>query len=700
MKGKRVQCSTGTVHIALGALLGCMLVLSSPTVQAQNLLANPSFEADGTSTENPQGWTKWTGANEAGAVYTQDTAAVTGSYELSFYDATAYQASMYQSFQGLPVGNYDLKAFVQSGGGQTAAYIFASGCSGTSSYVDTPIPTTNSTSGAWLDGEWNEVELANIQVTAGTTCEVGIYTNANAGEWLNADDFRFVEMPANLASNPGFETGNLTGWTSSGSNPGASYVQSGGYSGSYELSNYSASAYQVLTSQTLTNLTNGYYSLSAMVQNSGGQTAAVIQSTNCGGPNKAVSLPVTTWFGSSTWTKIELRGIHVTNGQCTIGILSNANAGNWINVDNVQFMADGIQYNIIVGGESTMTADVQANGGTYYLNGVAEDPYTIMGSNGMNVARLEVYNDPGNANYSPADDMLSYWNLANTLALAKRAQAAGMTIELTLHFSDYWTNPQCQYLPHAWVGLSQSALVTALSQYVTSVVQQMVAQGTTPTYVAIGNEADNGILFQVGPLQSNGSCGGSIPAANGSFQYPSNLAQLYTAAYNAVKAAAPNALVMWHLGGYTTPFLNVKSYLDQMSNLGAPVDIIALSAYPAWTDESLAQLQELANFTIARYGKPVLWEESAYPWTAAVGCDEMTNGGTEPYALTESGQLAYIYDLINTAENADNGQLLGFEWWGTDWIPNNLGTCVDNYTLFDRSGNALPGLIQGYGNTH
>lgn len=40
---------------------------------------------------------------------------------------------------------------------------------------------------------------------------------------------------------------------------------------------------------------------------------------------------------SSDWTKIEIRDINVTNGQCELGFYSVANAGDWCNIDNVIF---------------------------------------------------------------------------------------------------------------------------------------------------------------------------------------------------------------------------------------------------------------------------------------------------------------------------------------------------------------------------
>src|SRR5919198_227108 len=78
--------------------------------------------------------------------------------------------------------------------------------------------------------------------------------------------------------NPGFEADNTRttppqGWTVTGATE-ASYTEWDGHSGNWRLSNWSPNAYVVETSQTLTGLANGWYTLRAWVKSSGGQNAA------------------------------------------------------------------------------------------------------------------------------------------------------------------------------------------------------------------------------------------------------------------------------------------------------------------------------------------------------------------------------------------------------------------------------------------
>jgi hypothetical protein len=144
----------------------------------------------------------------------------------------------------------------------------------------------------------------------------------------------------NLITNPGFEanaaaTQTPTGWTSwanAAGNYAADYTEAGGQSGSYRLSHWMATAYQASTYQIKTGLANGTYTLRAWAKSSGGQTANQLYAKNFGGVEKDYTLPVT-----NTWTQIQITDIQVTNGQAEIGLWSDAKAGNWTNLDNVEF---------------------------------------------------------------------------------------------------------------------------------------------------------------------------------------------------------------------------------------------------------------------------------------------------------------------------------------------------------------------------
>lgn len=150
-----------------------------------------------------------------------------------------------------------------------------------------------------------------------------------------------LQPTGNLISNPGFEAGGATqvpfSWGTwpgaSGQNADADFTETGGRSGSYRLTQYKAAAYEVYSDQTITGLPNGSYTLRAWVVSGGGQNSVFMEAKNYGGGARTAPIPATGW---PNWQQITISSINVTNGQITIGFYSNANAGNWMSVDDVE----------------------------------------------------------------------------------------------------------------------------------------------------------------------------------------------------------------------------------------------------------------------------------------------------------------------------------------------------------------------------
>ncbi len=152
------------------------------------------------------------------------------------------------------------------------------------------------------------------------------------------DAFLDVPPAPGLGYNPGFEyTGAAPaplGWsTASTADADADYTEGGSvHTGFFRLTHYEATAYQVRTYQLLSNLPNGTYTLSGWVASGGGQNTCQFYANGFGGPEKFVDVPKSAGF-----TQLRLPGIVVTNGQCEIGLRSDANAGNYCSLDDVAF---------------------------------------------------------------------------------------------------------------------------------------------------------------------------------------------------------------------------------------------------------------------------------------------------------------------------------------------------------------------------
>lgn len=143
-------------------------------------------------------------------------------------------------------------------------------------------------------------------------------------------------------SNPGFEaqqanTQTPTGWSewAPNGNLSSSYTETygGSYSGNYHATHYAGSAYKIYTFQTITGLANGNYTLRARARRSGNQIACQMEAKDFGGSALSVPIPQ-----NGAYQKIQITNINVTNGQCTIGFWSDANAGNWMYFDQVELL--------------------------------------------------------------------------------------------------------------------------------------------------------------------------------------------------------------------------------------------------------------------------------------------------------------------------------------------------------------------------
>ncbi|RPF31053.1 arabinogalactan endo-1,4-beta-galactosidase [Streptomyces sp. TLI_185] len=481
---------------------------------------------------------------------------------------------------------------------------------------------------------------------------------------------------AGTLTNGGFEsdgTGTATpaGWStySAAGQNSASYTESGGHSGSYRLSHYSASAYKVETYQYLSGLTNGAYTLTAWTRSSGGQNSAYIALKNCGSSDQRTDLPVST----SSWIRI-VTSINVTNNQCTISINSDANAGNWINVDDLTF-ASGSTGLSIKGADISSLAKSEALGGVYRTSsGTTGDAVTILKNTGMNYARLKVW-------VNPAD---GYNNKTRVLAMAKRIKAAGMKLLVDFHYSDTWADPGAQSKPAAWSGHSYSQLKTDVYNHTYDVLSALKAQGTAADMVQVGNEINGGMLW-----------------SEGSTDNWSQLAGLINSGYSAVKAVSSGTQVALHLANAGDDS-TVRWWFDSAKTYNINYDVIGLSYYGYWHG-SLAAAQTTLDDVVSRYGKPVFIAETAYPFRLD-SKDSLTNQIdttgelVSGYPATQAGQLAWMNAVANIVEAVPGNKGLGVFYWeatwtavtGNGWDPTDAtsGNGWENQALFDYDNKA------------
>ncbi|MFD1871833.1 T9SS type A sorting domain-containing protein [Hymenobacter bucti] len=327
-----------TTSAAVAVLVAKPNVVTVPTPTSGNgTVVNPGFELDGSGVDAPTGWlTSVSNGSNPSVDYSEAYGgAHSGTYHGTHWrNAGAYEVYTYQTVTGLPNGTYALSAWVKSSGGQPIAQLNAQNFgAGT---LSTAITATN--------GSWVQVTVGGITVTNGQ-CEIGFYSKAKNDQFIYFDDVTLTPQAAAVTvasvGNFSFEDDQAAvlaprQWlTQTGGNTQsyASYTESypNAHNGVYHGTHYRPEAYQIYTYQTLTGVANGTYSLSAWVKSKGGQPVAQLRAQNYGGTSLNAAIPTS----PDTWVQVTIANVNVTNGQCEIGIYSQANAGQWLYFDDI-----------------------------------------------------------------------------------------------------------------------------------------------------------------------------------------------------------------------------------------------------------------------------------------------------------------------------------------------------------------------------
>ncbi len=331
------------------------------------------------------------------------------------------------------------------------------------------------------------------------------------------------------------------------------------------------------------------------------------------------------------------------------------------------------------GADLSFAQQLENNGAVFKDNGTQQDILDIFKNHGVNIIRLRLWYDPQNG----------YNDLFQTLAMARRIKTKGLKLLLDIHYSDTWADAGHQTKPAAWQNLSYTVLKDSVYQYTRRVIQALKSQNTLPSIVQIGNEVTSGMLWDTGRV-------------GGSFDNSSQWAQfagLLNVGIKGVKDVEPKpdtVKIMIHIdrGG---DFAGAKWFFDNLYTQGVTYDIIGLSYYP-WWHGSLTDLTNTLDQLEARYHKPILIAETAYPWTLNYD-DNVGNivGQSNPllpgYPATVDGQKSYLNKVFDIVHNVPDSLGIGVVYWEPDYISvPGVGSSWENLAMFDFQGNALASM--------
>lgn len=334
----------------------------------------------------------------------------------------------------------------------------------------------------------------------------------------------------------------------------------------------------------------------------------------------------------------------------------------------------------ITGFDASYVSRVEDGGGIY--RNTAGDPAEIfqtLASYNIDIIRLRVWVDPS-AGYNNQEDVLR---------LAQRAHEAGLGLLIDFHYSDDWADPGKQVKPKAWRELDFEALETAVFTHTEAVIAALIAQGTPPNMVQIGNEIINGMVWPEGRV-------GLGAPLHPDVQWQ-QLTTLLKAGVAGVRATGSDAQIMMHIDYGGAQNVKARWFFDHLIEAEVPFDLIGLSYYPQWhgtLDELAFNIQD----TVARYQQPVIIVETSTLWTLAwndwtdnaYGLPEHLHPGFE---ATPQGQQAFLQAVVDVAKS---GGAMGVFYWGGEWIAahpeDQNGSVWENQALFDFDGRPLPAL--------
>lgn len=357
---------------------------------------------------------------------------------------------------------------------------------------------------------------------------------------------------------------------------------------------------------------------------------------------------------------------------------------------------------LLAGGDISALTWMEKAGAVYKdRDGKPGDCLALLKRYGHNIARIRLYDTtgPGTGNdgwYWPPGSM----DLPDVLRLARRAKAQGMQIQFSFHYSDFWTNGKTQDPPTAWrAELARlpddtarfERLLALVEARTREVMKALVAQGTAPEFVSLGNEIEHGMMYPWGRATPE--------------NWP-RLGALLKAGHAAVKAVHPAAKVVLHLddGGNEAKYVN---WFDSAKAQGVKWDVIGPSYYPFWTKKTVAQLVTFCDTISARYDSDLLLMEAGFNFSPARPDGwpgQLENNGPYPASMSSpEGQRDFMVELLDACKA--HPRVLGLLYWdpiminrpGVGWAlkegTGEPGTnVVSNTTLFDFQGRALPVL--------
>ena len=312
------------------------------------------------------------------------------------------------------------------------------------------------------------------------------------------------------------------------------------------------------------------------------------------------------------------------------------------NCNNNSNYSKPVEDHFAKGADISWITEMEAKGKKFYnAKGDEMECMALLKSLGINSIRLRVWVNPV--------EIGNWCNKEDVIVKAKRANELGMKLMINFHYSDWWADPGKQNKPAAWIDYSIEELKNAVSEHTIEILQALKQENITPEWIQIGNETDDGLLWDTGKASKN----------------MKNYAELVKAGYDASKSVFPNQKVIVHVSnGYNNALFRWN--YDGLKANGAKWDIIGMSLYPSyakdngyetWLEVNDACIANI-NDMIKRYDTEIMICEVGMPYNQAEECKN------------------FLTDLINKSKEIPDNKVLGVFYWEPqcyNWVGYQLG---------------------------
>ena len=315
------------------------------------------------------------------------------------------------------------------------------------------------------------------------------------------------------------------------------------------------------------------------------------------------------------------------------------------------------QSNFVRGADASWCTEMEDSGRKFYnADGQETELFALLKQIGMNAVRLRVWVNPEGYGYG------AWCDKDDVLEKAERAHQQGLDVMIDFHYSDFFADPGRQEKPMDWSDYTSEELETALADHTKEILTALKEKGIEPKWVQVGNETNNGMIFENGKIEWY--------TLSGSARY-TNYVALSNAAYDAVKEVLPDAYVIVHIANAYQAAEYDGWFYKEFKEAGGKFDMIGLSHYPDPIDWNDTTKSDVASNTNAAnsvktlgdlFNVPVMIVETGFPQQdVETGSQVMTDLFNKMKPLSQCAGILYWEPEVDGVWKPDYYNKVG---WG------------------------------------